>query len=49
METKGTIREIKGCMPVEVERDLITGWILDFYNKTKVKKDNLKDQEILFF
>jgi len=43
METKGTIREIKGCMPVEVERDLITGWILDFYNKTKVKKDNLKD------
>ena len=43
METKGTITEVKGCMPVKVERELITGWILDFYNKTQVKKDDLKN------
>ena len=43
METKGTITEVKGCMPIEVERELITGWILDFYNKTQVKKDDLKN------
>lgn len=43
METKRTIRETKKCMSVEVERDLITGWILDFYNETEVKKDNLKN------
>jgi hypothetical protein len=41
METKETITEVKDCMDVEVERDLITGWILDFYNKTKVKKDDI--------
>jgi hypothetical protein len=43
METKGTITEEKDCMDVEVERELITGWILDFYNKTQVKKDDLKN------
>ena len=43
METKGTITEVKDCMDVEVERELITGWILDFYNKTQVKKDDLKN------
>ena len=43
METKGTITEVKGCMPDKVERELITGWILDFYNKTQVKKDDLKN------
>ena len=43
METKGTITETEGCMPVKVERELITGWILDFYNKTQVKKDDLKN------
>ena len=43
METKGIVHETKGCMDVEVERELITGWILDFYDKTKVKKENLKD------
>ena len=43
METKGTITEVKDCMDVEVERELITGWILDFYNETQVKKDDLKN------
>ena len=43
METKGITYEVKGCMRVEVERELITGWILDFYDKTKVKKEDLKD------
>jgi len=43
METKRTITEVRGCMPVEVERELITGWILDFYNRTEVKKEDLKD------
>jgi len=42
METKGTITEVKDCMDVKVERELITGWILDFYNKTEVKKEDLK-------
>ena len=43
METKGIVNEVKGCMPVKVERELITGWILDFYDRTEVKKDNLKE------
>ena len=43
METKGIVNETKGCMDVEVERELITGWILDFYDETKVKKEDLKD------
>ena len=43
METKGIVYETKGCMDVEVERELITGWILDFYDETKVKKEDLKD------
>ena len=43
METKGIVYEEKNCMDVEVERELITGWILDFYDETKVKKEDLKD------
>ena len=43
METKKTITEWEGCMDVKVERELITGWILDFYDRTKVKKENLKE------
>jgi len=43
METKRTITEVKDCMDVKVERELITGWILDFYDKTQVKKDDLKN------
>jgi len=41
METKGTITETRKCMSVKVERELITGWILDFYNRTEVKKEDL--------
>ena len=41
METKMTINETRGCMSVEVEREMITGWILDFYNRTNIKKEDL--------
>ena len=33
METKKTITEYKGCSPVQLEKDFITGWILNFYGK----------------
>ena len=49
METKETITETKGCMDVEVEKELIKGWILDFYGKSRVKKEDLHrlDEEVL--
>ena len=38
METKKTITEYKGCSPVQLEKDFITGWILNFYGKAEIKK-----------
>ncbi len=32
METKETVREVKNCMDYEVEKQIIKGWILDFYS-----------------
>ena len=43
METKETIKESENCMTVEVEKDIIRGWILHFYNKIMVKKENIHD------
>ena len=43
METKETVEETVGCSVKEVEKDLISGWICDFYPylKKKVEKDKL--------
>ena len=32
METKETVHESNGCMSFEVEKNIISGWILDFYD-----------------
>ena len=49
METKKTITEYKGCSPVQLEKDFITGWILNFYGKAEIKKEKLRDlnEEVL--
>ena len=51
METKESVRESNGCSISfrKVEKKFITGWILDFYNKEKIKKENIKDliEEVL--
>ena len=43
METREKTEEHMPCsfLPITVEREFITGWILHFYNKEKVKKDKL--------
>ena len=33
METKETVRETKKCMSYHVEKNVISGWILDFYSQ----------------
>jgi hypothetical protein len=43
METKETVTEAKNCMSFEVEKNLIRGWILDFYNTRGTKIENEKD------
>ena len=43
METKKNVNETIGCKNIEVEKDIITGWILDFFDRTEVKKENLRD------
>ena len=43
METREKTEEHMPCsfLPITVEREFITGWILHFYNEEKVKKDKL--------
>ena len=45
METKENISESNGCSISlkKVEKSFITGWILDFYNEDKIKKEDIKD------
>ena len=43
METKETTTETIGCMDKEVERDFIRGWILHFYGRGRIKKENIND------
>ena len=43
METKEIIKEKIGCLPKEVERDFIRGWILHFYGEESIKKEDLND------
>ena len=45
METKESVRESNGCSISfrKVEKKFITGWILDFYNEDKIKKEDIKD------
>ena len=45
METKECVRESNGCSIFfrKIEKNFITGWILDFYNKEKIKKEDIKD------
>ena len=45
METKENISESNGCFISlkKVEKSFITGWILDFYNEDKIKKEDIKD------
>ena len=42
METKESIY-VDVCIPVKVEEEVIKGWILDFYDKEYVQKEELKD------
>ena len=45
METKIKEKQTRACMFdfYEVENIYITGWILDFYNKRKIKKKDISD------
>ena len=45
METKESVRESNGCSISfrKVEKNFITGWILNFYNEDKIKKEDIKD------
>ena len=51
METKESVRESNGCSISfeKVEKSFITGWILDFYNEDKIKKEDIEDliEEVL--
>ena len=51
METKETVTETKGCMDVKVEKNIISGWILDFFYIDGIiesQKDSYKlNQEVI--
>ena len=43
METKETVRETVKCMDVEVEKNIIRGWILDFFYIDGIRIESQKD------
>ena len=45
METKETVEEVVDCMDKKVEKDVIKGWICDFYRgKEYLERNNLVDE-----
>ena len=43
METRETTKKTIGCLDKVVEDDFIRGWILHFYGKIRIPKENIKD------
>ena len=43
METRETTKKTIGCQDKIVEDDFIRGWILHFYGKIRILKENVKD------
>jgi len=51
METKRIVTEVKNCMDYKTEKNIITGWILDFYRNTEIiekdKNEYKIDEEVI--